>query len=59
MTGYPTVEEAWVPEFKHMVDCVTDEATPPRKTKVSESNRVPEDKMFFQDGWDEVINKDR
>lgn len=47
------------PEFKHMVDCVTDEATLPRKTKGSEGNRVPEDKMFFKDGWDEVINKDR
>lgn len=47
------------PESKRMVDCVTDEATPPRKTKGFEGNRVPEDKMFFKDGWDEVINKDR
>jgi hypothetical protein len=47
------------PGFKHMVDFVTDEATPPRKNKGSEGNRVLEDKMFFRDGYDEVISKGR
>lgn len=42
-----------------MVGFVTVEATLPRKTKGSEGNRVPEGKMFFKDGYDEVIHKGR